>query len=78
MTAILTQKAQLLLSAKVRRKLHLSPKDELEVSIEDDDTFTLRRISNPPNRGLVDLLISCPPGLIIPPREKDDSDAMAL
>jgi len=78
MTTILSRKGQLLLPAQLRRKLHLSPNDDFEVAVEDKDTITLRRISTPPNHGLVDLLVACPSGFVIPPREKDDSEPLDL
>lgn len=78
MTTILSQKGQLVLPVPVRQQLHLSPGDDFEVSIEDDDTITLRRISQPANRGLVDLLLACPAPFEIPPRDADDSLPLAL
>jgi hypothetical protein len=38
-------------------------------SIEDDDTIVLRRVSRPPNAGLIDHLLACPFPFIIPERE---------
>jgi AbrB family looped-hinge helix DNA binding protein len=78
MTTTLSRKGQLLLPAHVRRTLHLSPNDDFEVAIEDEDTITLRRISTPPNQGLVDLLVARPFAFDIPLREKDDSEPLAL
>lgn len=62
----------------IRQKLHLSAGDDFEVAIEDDDTITLRRISQPANRGLVDLLLACPAPFEIPARDTDDSEPPAL
>ncbi len=78
MTTVLSQKGQLVLPVPVREQLHLSPGDDFEVAIEDEDTITLRRISTPPNDGLVDLLLACPAPFEIPPRERDDSQPPAL
>jgi AbrB family looped-hinge helix DNA binding protein len=77
-TIILSRKGQFLLPAGVRRKLHLSPNDDFEVAVEDEDTITLRRISSPPNHGLVDLLVARPSSFVVPPREKDDSEPLDL
>ncbi len=71
MTTVLSQKGQLVLPASVRERLELCPGDDFEISIEDDDTILLRRISSPPNSGLVDLLLSAPGELEIPERAKD-------
>ena len=50
----------------IREKLHLSAGYGFEVAIEDEDTITLRRIPQPANRGLVDLLLACPAPFEIP------------
>ena len=78
MTTVLSQKGQLVLPVPVRQRLHLSPGDDFEVAIEDEDTITLRRVSHPANRGLVDLLLACPSSFVIPPREADDSQPLRL
>lgn len=78
MTTVLSQKGQIVLPVPIRQKLHLSAGDDFEVAIEDDDTITLRRISQPANRGLVDLLLACPAPFEIPARDTDDSEPPAL
>ena len=78
MTTVLSQKGQIVLPVPIRQKLHLSAGDDFEVAIEDEDTITLRRISHPVNRGLVDLLLACPSPFEIPAREADDSEPLAL
>ena len=78
MTTVLSQKGQLVLPGSVRQRLHLSPGDDFEVAIEDEDTITLRRVSRPANCGLVDLLLACPSSFKIPAREADDSQPPAL
>ena len=77
-TTVLSQKGQIVLPAAVREKLNLAPGDDFEVTIEDDETIVLRRITRPPNKGLVDLLRSCPYPLELPPRDMDDSSAIDL
>lgn len=52
--------------------------DDFEVSIEDEDTITLRRITQPANRGLVDLLLACPAALEISARDVDDREPPSL
>jgi AbrB family looped-hinge helix DNA binding protein len=78
MTTVLSQKGQVVLPAPIRECLRLAPGDDFEVSIEDNDTITLRRISRPANRGLIDHLLSCPSSFEIPARETDDSKALVL
>lgn len=78
MTTILSQKGQIVLPGAVREMLHLQPGDDFEVTVEDDETISLRRISRPANHGLVDLLLACPAAFEVPPRERDDSPALDL
>ncbi len=78
MTIVLSQKGQIVLPGAVRQKMHLHAGDDFEVSVEDEDTITLRRISQPANRGLVDLLLACPSPFEIPARDMDDSEPPAL
>ncbi|MBL9204944.1 MAG: AbrB/MazE/SpoVT family DNA-binding domain-containing protein [Opitutaceae bacterium] len=78
MTTVLSQKGQLVLPALVRERLNLAPGDDFEVTIEDEDTLSLRRVTRPANRGLVDLLLGCPGSFTVPPRERDDSRPLSL
>jgi len=78
MTTILSQKGQVVLPGAVRQQMQLKAGDDFEVCVEDDDTITLRRISLPANRGLVDLLLACPASFEIPPRDMDDSEPLSL
>lgn len=78
MTIALSEKGQISLPEPVREQLHLIPGEDFEICIEDEDTITLRRVSHPANRGLVDLLLACPFEFEIPTREADDSDPPAL
>ncbi len=73
MTTVLSQKGQIVLPGAIREQLQLQAGDDFEVTIEDEDTITLRRINQPANRGLVDLLLACPATFEVPAREKDDS-----
>lgn len=78
MTTVLSQKGQIVLPGSVRRQLRLEAGDDFEVCIEDDDTITLRRITLPANRGLVDLLLACPSPFEIPLRDTRDTEPPAL
>jgi AbrB family looped-hinge helix DNA binding protein len=78
MTTVLSQKGQIVLPLAVREQLHLTPGIDFEVSVEGEDTIVLRRIGNPPNRGLVDHLLACPSSFVIPEREMDDTSPLEL
>lgn len=78
MTTVLSQTGQIVLPGVIREQLHLQAGDGFEVIIEDENTITLRRITQPANRGLVDLLLACPGPFEISEREKDDSAPLAF
>ena len=78
MTTVLSQKGQVVLPGPVRAKMHLHAGDDFEVSIKDEDTITLRRITQPANRGLVDLLLACPAPFEIPVRDAVDREPPSL
>jgi AbrB family looped-hinge helix DNA binding protein len=78
MTTVLSKKGQIVLPSSVRERMHLEPGQDFEVLVDDEDTILLRRISTPPNRGLVDHLLSCPSPFDVPPRAKDRSNPVAL
>ncbi|MDB6132920.1 MAG: Transcriptional regulator/antitoxin, MazE [Verrucomicrobiales bacterium] len=78
MTTVLSKKGQIVLPSSVREQMHLEPGQDFEVLIDDEDTIILRRISHPPNRGLVDHLLACPFPFEVPPRAKDFSPPVEL
>ena len=78
MTTVLSQKGQIVLPSAVREQMHLEPGQDFEIFIDDEDTITLRRITRPPNRGLVDHLLACPYPLAIPPRARDFTKPLSL
>ncbi|MFV0337061.1 MAG: AbrB/MazE/SpoVT family DNA-binding domain-containing protein [Chthoniobacterales bacterium] len=69
----MSQKGQVVLPASLRTQLDLHPGDDFEIFLEDDGTIMLRRISQPPNSGLIEHLLSSPGELEIPERFRDFS-----
>jgi len=78
MTTVLSQKGQVVLPLAVRERLRLTPGEDFEVSVEDEDTIVLRRVTQPANRGLIDHLLACPVPFVIPDRETDDTTPISL
>jgi AbrB family looped-hinge helix DNA binding protein len=78
MTTVLSQEGEVVLPLAVREQLHLTPGENFEISIEDDDAIVLRRVALPPNRGLVDHLLACPFPFVIPDRESDHRAPISL
>ena len=78
MTTVLSQKGQLVIPAAVRKQLKLEPGDDLEVTIRDDRSVILERVTKRPNEGLFEALTSIRHleieiELALPPREVDES-----
>jgi len=71
MTTVLSKKGQVVLPAAIRERLALNPGDDFEIFVDDDDSIILKRITTPPNAGLVDHLLSAPGELEIPKRSLD-------
>ena len=71
MTTVLSKKGQIVLPASLRESLQLEAGDDFEVIAEDDGTITLRRVTTPPNDGLVDHLLSCPHPIEITERSRE-------
>ena len=71
MTTVLSGKGQIVLPAAVRQRLGLKAGDDFEIIVDDDETIRLRRVSRPPNAGLVKLLFSCPSPFEVPARQRD-------
>jgi AbrB family looped-hinge helix DNA binding protein len=78
MTTVLSQKGQIVLPSAVRQQMHLEPGQDFEVIIDDEDTILLRRVSRPPNHGLIELLQACPYSFELPPRANDRPRSIEL
>ena len=78
MTTVLSQKGQIVLPSAVRQQMHLEPGQDFEVIIDDVDTISLRRISLPPNHGLIHLLQPCLYPFDLPPWVSDSARSIQL
>jgi AbrB family looped-hinge helix DNA binding protein len=74
----MSEKGEIVLPVAVRESLQLEPGDDFEITIRDEDTIVLHRIPQPPNRGLVDILLACPYPLEVPDRQGDDTEPIRL
>ncbi len=60
MKTTLSSKGQIVLPAELRREDEIQPGDQFEVERLEAGAYVLRRVTPPPNDGLVSLLRSCP------------------
>lgn len=78
MTTVLSKKGQIVLPSELREQLHLEAGQDFEVFVDDEDSIVLRRVSRPPNHGLVDHLLVSPYPFEVPPRAKDSTRPISL
>ena len=71
MTTILAQKGQVVIPKSIRDQLGLTPGDDLEVWVDDNDEIILRAVRRRANHGLAKLLRNAPGPLEIPERSKE-------
>lgn len=60
MRTTVSRKGQIVLPAKLRREDDIQPGQEFELKRIDRGEYSLKRIPKPRNKGLVELLLSCP------------------
>lgn len=60
MRTTVSTKGQIVLPAELRQRDGIVPGQEFEVERLDADEYRLRRLTPPPNKGLVDWLLACP------------------
>jgi len=75
MTTTISSKGQIVLPAEFRRKDGLRAGQSFEVERVEDGKYLLKRISPPPNEGLVDWLLACPvKGFLNEPDRSETTD----
>lgn len=60
MMTTISSKGQIVLPAEIRKKDGLKVGQTFEIERMEEGEYLLRRVSPPPNEGLVDWLLSCP------------------
>lgn len=60
MRTTVSTKGQIILPAEIRREDDIKPGQEFEIERIDRGEYLLKRTTRPRNKGLVNLLISCP------------------
>jgi AbrB family looped-hinge helix DNA binding protein len=71
-TAIST-KGQIVIPAEIRQQGEIEPRQEFEI---DRGEYLLRRLSPPPNQGLLDWLLACPEKGFFVPIESESTDTL--
>jgi len=74
-TAVST-KGQIVIPAEIRRQDKIEPGQEFEIERVDRGEYLLRRLSPPPNQGLLDLLLACPEKGFFVPIESESTDTL--
>lgn len=76
MKTVVSTKGQIVLPAELRRQDDIEPGQELEIERLDRGEYRLVRREPPPNRGLVDWLLSCPEKGFFVPVESESTDTL--
>ncbi|MFN8187241.1 MAG: AbrB/MazE/SpoVT family DNA-binding domain-containing protein [Gaiellales bacterium] len=71
-----SSKGQIVLPAEIRRRDRIEPGQEFDVERVEDGVYRLERRPLPPNRGVVDWLLSCPAKGFFVPVESESTDAL--
>jgi AbrB family looped-hinge helix DNA binding protein len=70
MRTTLSTKGQIILPAEIRKRGRHYAGEKFEVE-EKNGKLILSPVKRRRNEGLAELLLNCPPGLKLPPRDKD-------
>jgi AbrB family looped-hinge helix DNA binding protein len=71
-----SSKGQIVLPAEIRHQDGILPGQEFEVERLAADEYRLRRLSPPPNEGLVDWLLACPEKGYFVPIESESTETL--
>ena len=74
-TAVSTQ-GQIVIPAEIRQQDEIEAGQEFEIERVDRGEYLLRRLSPPPNQGLLDWLRACPEKGFFVPIESESTDTL--
>jgi AbrB family looped-hinge helix DNA binding protein len=74
-TAVST-KGQIVIPAEIRQQDEVEPGQEFEIERVDRGEYLLRRLSPPPNQGLLAWLLACPEKGFFVPLESESTDTL--
>lgn len=74
-TAVST-KGQIVIPAEIRQQDDIEPGQEFEIERVDRGEYLLRRLSPPPNQGLLGWLLDCPEKGFFVPIESESTDTL--
>jgi len=72
----ISSKGQIVLPAEIRQQDRIEAGEEFAVERLEPGEYVLRRLSPPPNEGLVDWLLACPEKDYFVPIESESTDAL--
>ena len=76
MKTTISSKGQIVLPAELRQRDGIEAGQEFEVERLDRGEYRLKRLSAPPNEGVVDWLLACPEKGYFVPIESESTDAL--
>lgn len=76
MKTTISSKGQIVLPAELRRRDRLEEGEVFEIERMSRGEYRLKRLSPPPNRGVVDWLLACPEKGFFVPVESESTDTL--
>jgi AbrB family looped-hinge helix DNA binding protein len=76
MRTVISSKGQIVLPAEIRRQDDIEAGQEFEVQRLDRGEYRLVRLTERPNSGVVDWLLSCPEKEFFVPIESESTDTL--
>jgi AbrB family looped-hinge helix DNA binding protein len=74
MKTAVSAKGQIVIPAEIRQQDEMEPGQDFEIQRVSRGEYRLRRLSPPPNRGLLDWLLACPEKGCLAPIDSESTD----